>query len=628
MIEAPNLIKEQWDTIAPTLKRYFGDVRELREDITPYLRYLQLEGGECLFREGDPAEGFYILLTGRLAVVIENADSLSEINEIAQGECVGELALLNDLPRSASVYAKRDSALIVVSTQEFEEFLSAFPTLGFRICRTLSNRIARIEGNLNHSSPPSTVVVLSLSSTVDPIQFSEHLNGILKPYRNSILIPHHSFLFPDFEKQDLSLNKAKVARSVEQLERVYDTVFFACDLDSLSWTSLCFRQADEIIFLADASQDPDPDLAEERLFQEAKIHPSIRKTLVLVHESSESLPSGTRRWLETRNVEQHYHVFKDNKADGMERVARHVLRELVGLVLAGGGARGYAHVGLWKSLTERTVPIDCIGGVSMGALLGGLIAMGRSWEEVLELCERFGKTRPSGDFNFLPVMSLIKGKRIDKILRMFDGLDIEDCPIPLLTIATDLAQSAEVIHRKGNLRRAIRASLSIPGLVPPVIHGNSVLIDGGIVNNFPVDVLRDLEMATIIGNDLDAHQEVFPEVDSPPSNWEVVWDKLFHREGKYNQLEMGNIILRSTLLCSSAKRQSCSDLTDILVKPNVAKYSITKWNYVQPIMKIGYDTANKTLDDEVKKIDRIPFCGQKNESSHPKMSQQLVDSFA
>lgn len=183
------------------------------------------------------------------------------------------------------------------------------------------------------------------------------------------------------------------------------------------------------------------------------------------------------------------------------------MKNNVTLVLSGGGARGFAHIGAIEEIESRGYKIGSIAGTSMGALVGGVYAVGKM-EEYKEWVYNLDKQNIFKllDFSFSS-QGLIKGDRVLKTMKEFiPDTNIEDLKIKYTATAFDLAQNKEVVFSEGSLYNAIRASISIPTVFTPVISGDSVLVDGGVVNNIPINnairTKNDVLMAVYVNADV------------------------------------------------------------------------------------------------------------------------------
>ena len=172
-------------------------------------------------------------------------------------------------------------------------------------------------------------------------------------------------------------------------------------------------------------------------------------------------------------------------------------------MLAGGGARGFAHIGIIKALIEAGVPFDHLGGASMGAIIAAGLAHEWGVEELTErMRETFVTHNPLDDFT-LPLIALVRGKKASSMLqRNFGDICIEELPLPFFAVSSDLTTGRIHEHRAGLLWRALRASVALPGILPPVTHHGHLLVDGGVMNSLPVDVMRTRTTGPIIACDV------------------------------------------------------------------------------------------------------------------------------
>jgi NTE family protein len=178
-------------------------------------------------------------------------------------------------------------------------------------------------------------------------------------------------------------------------------------------------------------------------------------------------------------------------------------RKKIGLALSGGGARGFAHVGVLKVLAEHGIPIDYISGTSIGSLVGGAFASGMSAGEIESMAGRVGwrhMTRPS----FSPRALLSNAPMARFIRRHFPVTRFEELKIPFTAVAYDLATGKEVrLREKGDLIPAIRASCAVPAIFMPIRNGNNgLLVDGGLAALVPIDAVREMGAEVVIAVDL------------------------------------------------------------------------------------------------------------------------------
>jgi NTE family protein len=181
------------------------------------------------------------------------------------------------------------------------------------------------------------------------------------------------------------------------------------------------------------------------------------------------------------------------------------MKKDITLVLSGGGARGIAHIGVIEELVKLNVNIASISGTSMGALIGGIYAVGKL-EEFKQWMLKVNRTKIFKliDFSF-STQGLVKGERIfNEIKEFITDVNIEDLPIKYTATAFDIANGREVVFDKGSLYNAIRASISIPTIFTPLTLGDSVFIDGGVVNNIPINTAKRVENDIVIAVNVNA----------------------------------------------------------------------------------------------------------------------------
>ena len=285
----------------------------------------------------------------------------------------------------------------------------------------------------------------------------------------------------------------RLAGWLNHLEVEHDYVVYQADADDSEWSRLSVRQADHVLLVANATDDHRRSPLEDHLPSQ-RADTSTPVDLVLVHDAQVARPTGTNRWLAPRDVTAHHHLRRGDARD-YDRIARLVTGRGFGLALGGGGPRGFAHLGAVRALEEAGVPIDYVAGTSIGAVMGGLVAIGL--DDATRTAKAIEAFVDSG-FLFtptLPVLSLTSSRKVCRLLaheRFFDDMQVEDTWIPYVCVSASLTRAEPVVHSRGPLATVIRASLSLPGVFPPVFYDGELLVDGGVMNNLPVDVLRTL----------------------------------------------------------------------------------------------------------------------------------------
>jgi predicted acylesterase/phospholipase RssA len=318
---------------------------------------------------------------------------------------------------------------------------------------------------------------------------------------------------------------------------------------------------------------------------------------VLMHPRDASLPAGTARWLAGRSADGCIHV-RDGRAADYARLARILTGRAIAVVLSGGGAKGFAHIGVLRALEERGIPVDMIGGTSMGSIIAAAYAMGISPDEITATSKRlFARYRPFKEYT-LPLVSVLRGRRLDRMLQEQLGpTQIEDLWIGYVCVSADLTAAEARVHTSGSLFTAVRASISIPGILPPVVVGDRLLVDGGVVNNLPGDVMRSLSRGTLIGVDVAPQRdvEVPGGLASYPSSWQVLWSRIWPFGTRSKIPAIPQILFRTTMLGSIHRINTVKAITDFYLRPPVEEFGMLEFDAIDRIVDAGYRYARDLM---------------------------------
>jgi predicted acylesterase/phospholipase RssA len=349
-----------------------------------------------------------------------------------------------------------------------------------------------------------------------------------------------------------------------------------------------------VLFVGDTAEDPA--LRDwERHLDEASSGAIARRMLILLQPAPGLPIRDTAAWLQPRPVDFHLHV-RDEVADEVGRVARVVAGQALGLVLAGGAARGFAHLGVYRALMERNLPVDWIGGTSLGGIMGAVLASPYGLEEAIAMArESFVKGKPFSDLT-LPVVSLIRGRRMERLLREHLDLMIEDLPTPFFCVSCHLDTGAMRLHERGYLPDALRASAAIPGIIPPAVVDGRLAVDGAVINNLPVDVMRSKPVGTVVAVDLSSDQEVPVDYDRLPSPWAVLRGRYLPFAPRYRVPGLSTVLLKATELGTLERVRRQSAQADLVIRPAVRQFGMTEVKAFDRIVEAGYEQAKMALD--------------------------------
>src|SRR5262245_47437890 len=404
---------------SPVFGRLEPDARDLlRKELT--LRVARR--GDVLMRAGDQADGLYLLGSGRVQVLYVNDDGTeTAVNELGRGEVIGEMSLLTDRPRSATIIALRDSHLLFLSTEAFTRVVRAHPDALRAVSTALVERFLALRRSAAATSPVTTIVVVPLDDRAQTRELPRRLATALTKCVGSVRVVTEADM-----RAELGSNSSALDRAVwrEHAEASNGAVVSVVGQDFDQWTDECVQHADLVLFAAAAASDRRP----RQIEQELSRHfggDTRRVELLLLHDPTIVWPRGVRHWMRDRAIDRHHNVRVDRDSD-YDRVARLLTGNALGVVLSGGGARGIAHIGVLKALNARGILIDAVGGASIGSIVGGgVVRLDRPEDTAAELRVAIANRSPV-DLTF-PAVSFARGQRVTQLIKdAAQGHDIED----------------------------------------------------------------------------------------------------------------------------------------------------------------------------------------------------------
>ena len=539
--------------------------------------WFSLPGGASLYEAGEEADKFYFLRAGRLGAFRSAEGRETQfLGVIRPGEPAGEMALVAGAPHSATVTALRDSELLSLGRDDFFDAVAQDPTVMTELARLmiLRNRQSATGGVMGE---PSVFGFIGLSPAVRVRELAARIGvriGRLG-YRATIV--------------GVEALRAPT-EWFSNVERDHDFVLYVAEADELAWKGLVGRQGDRLFRVAQASDPPPPPLPEAMAAEPLQVQQLT--DLILLHPAGQGPPRGSEAWMEAMRPARLFHL-RDASAADDDRMARVLTGQSVGLVLSGGGARAYAHVGAVKALHERGVPIDFVGGVSMGAIVGAGLAMGWDDQELDHRIRRaFVDSSPLDDIAF-PMIALTHGDKVrERLAEHFGDRCIGDLWLPFFCISANLTTGAYQLHRTGLVREALRASISLPGVLPPVTIDKNVLVDGAVLKNFPADLMRAIQLGPIVGVDVGRGRSIEAEdVRLPHSLWRWMISGEWRRGPP-----IVSVLIRSATVRSGAEVVLAHQATDVLVQPDVDEIEIRDWKAFDQAVDIGYRATLATLD--------------------------------
>ena len=553
------------------LARLFKHPRAQAETI-----WYSVPGGQKLFGQGDVSDQLFILRTGRLGAFRREEGQESQfLGIIRPGEPAGEMALVAGTPHSADVYALRDSEVFSVPKDVFLEVCESDAGVMTELAKLMILRTRQTA----RRGPVGDPTVFGFVAVGRP--------GLIRPTVERL---EREIAALGYEVTTVGSEAATAPTEwFSEVERVHDYVLYVAERDETAWIPFVPRQVDRLFQVGRGDRPP----------QASGCPPGSKALqdqglvdLLLLQPADLERPHGTEAWLDATAAGRSFHLRRGHAMD-LARIARTLTGQSVGLVLSGGGARAYAHVGAIKALRERSVPIDFVGGSSMGAIVGAGVAMGWTQEEMdRRLHEAFVDTSPLDDIA-LPLLAMTHGVKVTERLHThFGETHIADLWLPFFCLSSNLTTGTYQLHRRSSLRHALRASIALPGVMPPATDGQNVLVDGAVMKNFPADIMRAVQAGPIVGIDVTTSRSITAmDVARPSSVWRWIWS---------GQWRMGppivSLLMRAATVSTGRDLAAAREATDVLIMPDVSNIEIRDWGAYDEAVEAGYHATLAALD--------------------------------
>lgn len=552
----------------------FGNVNAASlQHLAARAKAVPIQAGETLIQAGDASHTMYIVATGRLRAVFPNGQVAGDI---ARLEPIGEIGVLTGEPRNATVYALRDSLLYAFNRRDLYRFAIAEPAALMAITQVIIHRMREPnrETRLRAARKIRTLAVVSASPTVSSTTFARELEQALgghTPLITSALLQQHNLQQEESQRHWL-----------RQMEFDHKQIVFDIEGDA-NWQTLALHQADRIIVVADTGTITADHL--KMAFQKANPRASIE--LVIQRADNEASPHtlSLKRSLAAHN---HYYV-RPHHPEDMKSLARQLTGYGVGVVLGGGGARGFAHIGLLRAMRELDIPVDVCGGASMGAFVAALHACNYDEKTTIHLLkDTFIRHNLLNDYR-LPIVSLIAGKKFRKHLHsIFGSQCIEHMHTPFFCVSTNLTHARSEEHNEGLLADWLAVSMCIPGLAPPAVWQDSLLCDGAVVNSLPTDVMQRLGRGLIVASDVSTEDAVSAPIaggNNPD------FDAVYRRYPDGGRVQLKDILFRTTTLAAESGRTLRAERADLYLRMPVEKIGTFDWKKIDETIECGYEYA-------------------------------------
>ncbi|SFU84679.1 cyclic nucleotide-binding and patatin-like phospholipase domain-containing protein [Pseudoduganella namucuonensis] len=563
-------------------------------DLADALAFEHVAGGTQVYKEGEASDSMLFVVSGGMRVSRGQGADINLYNEVRPGQSVGEVGLILQQPRTADVTAIRDSTVAYLSRASYEALLARHPlALNQVFVKTVYNFMRHTPVAQQQYAQSFAVVPLHAGAEVDEV--ARRLVEAFSTMGSAHLLRPPA----DGARSDKALGHFEAHQS-DELEGACEYLVYEAEPAASAWTRRAFRQADQVIYVASAGASQALGEIEERLSQEPG-SPMKRKHLVLVHQDGSNRPVDVEQWRDLREFERIYPVRTRLQSD-FARLARFLTGTAVGVVLGGGGARGFAHLGVLRALEERGIPVDLIGGNSMGALIGAQYACGVPLDEIRHRTQAFAS---GGERLTLPVISIVSGRRVERDLkRMFGDTTMDQLWCPFFAAACNLSKGITSVQDRGALWRAVLASNSPAGLFPPVLDRGDLLVDGAILENVPVEAMRvrlgtPLEKrrgnGTIIAIDVDVREGPGAHPDMTRLS---VWGALkgYFKSEASPVPSIASILYSAGHIGGANQRGRTIAQADHYLEPPVAEFSLMGYSRSREIADVGYRYAIEKIE--------------------------------
>jgi NTE family protein len=547
----------------------------LSEAVVDQVTWFSLPGGQTLCEAGERADRLFLLRAGRLGAIRRDEGHEPQfLGVIRPGEPAGEMAMIAETAHTATVVALRDSEILSLSRDAFFRAAEHDPAVMIELARLMIKR-ARQSVSRGPVGAPSVFGFIGQSPGVDTRELVEAVAVQIEALGYSVTVAGEESLHAPTEW-------------FSNVELAHDFVLYAAEAEQTAWRHIVGRQVDRL-FRVGAGDQPPPDLVDP--FATLPLQSQFLVDLILVQPPGIRSPVGSEAWMDAVNPARLFHIRRDAAAD-IRRIARTLTGQSVGLALSGGGARAYAHIGAIRALRDAGVPIDFVCGVSMGAIIAGAVAMGWDDEEIdWRIRKAFVETSPVDDAAF-PLIAMSWGEKVrTRLAEHFGDTRISDLWLPFFCVSSNLTSGAYQLHRRGSLRRALRASISIPGLLPPVTQDNNVLVDGAVMKNYPADLLRTLHLGPIVGVDVTRGRSITADDVARPAS---VWRWLLSGEWRKGP-PIVSLLIRAATVSSGRDLLAGREATDLLILPDTEGVELRDWKAYDPAVEAGRRAVENAL---------------------------------
>lgn len=575
-----------------------------RAKIAERLEKRTLRRGEVLVRQGREARAFYIVVSGRFSVMLEGRKD--PVCEIGPNEPIGEIAFLTGGKRTATVTALRDSIVLRLERAAFDQLSTANPDIWPALTAKLAERLAETtRASFERVAPrPRTIAIIRAGNAAIPEAFLDRFCRLFAQAGKTKVLSSSELV--SILPACANISGPEATEALNALEQNNDFVLLVGDHTLSDWTEKAIRHADLLLMVGEHGGDPTSNVIEG--FASGYVAPD-RRRLVLTHPTRRKV-SGSKRWLHDRNVAMHHHVALDDDED-FRRLIRFIEGTARGLVACGGGALCAAHVGVHRALRETGASFDIVGGTSAGSAMAAAFSLGHDEEQIADAIEDIFVRHKAMRRYTVPRYSLLDHINFDTQLKRYFDFDIEDLWVPFFAVSSNLSTFRLHVHRSGRLWKAIRASASIPVLLPPVYtEDGQMLVDGCLLDNVPVQVMHTFKTGPndVISFTLPETERFFVDYETLPSRGDLMkrLANPFGRDALPEAPGLTAVLMRSLMANRHDFKRHLKAGDRLLVPPIPADIGPLDWYRHRDLIDHAYQWTRATLGLDGGAADRKP----------------------
>jgi NTE family protein len=556
-----------------------------------------LKAGQVLFHQGDFPDFLYILINGRLAAYIHTSgeDKPRLVGHLQSGDVAGEFGALSGDSRTLTLKAVEDSLLLRLDNYTFQMLCRQYPAILYETLHPVISRSQQLISQLSTGEKKKHIAIIPAYDNLETLAHFERTFKETIRHFKKVAFLSESEIHSDTRKTPTNYDLL-----ILETEKSNAVIIYFLKPYETPLSKACWSRVSKIYIVADGDAAPDFNNFVLEKLQNRRYLIEVRRELILLYRHN-TLPTNTMAWLEGRNFFMHHHVRLEIPED-YQRLFRFIRGKAFGLVLSGGGAKGWAHLGALRALLENNVPIDALGGVSAGALVGSIYSITQDYDKIVkyfEIVMNAARQIVSLKNICWPAISAFQCEKFTRELqRIFGDIQIENMLVPFFAVSCNLGIYKEVTHRNGLLWQTIRASAAVPGLVPPMVIQGECHIDGGVINNLPTNTMRDIlgPEGKIIAVELMSEVADKRHYHFPPTltfrEAFLAKTRLSHKD--YSFPPFGETFVKSLLVGSSVKQKENSLIADLLIDPDTTPYSmvrLSKKTNPSDVIELGYRAA-------------------------------------